>query len=292
MIAILKKGAILGCVFSRIVLIIVAAALAATAAGCGGEARDAGGEVVASFYPLAWAVSELAPDRSVRNLTPAGAEPHDLELTPSQARAIAEADLVVYLGGGFQPAVERALESRSGSTFDAIQREPPAAGDPHVWLDPVAFALIVDRLGGALGARAEAKHLTARLQMLDREFRAGLRRCKRRVLVTSHAAFGHLARRYGLRQVALTGLAPEAEPGPSALAALVDTVRSTGTTIVFFETLVSPALARTVAAEAGAGTAVLDPLEGLSEARLSAGANYLTVMRENLAALRAALDCQ
>ena len=111
----------------------------------------------------------------------------------------------------------------------------------------------------------------------------GSRRCERRQIVTSHAAFGYLAARYDLEQVPLEGLSPEAEPSAKDLARLVDLVRTSGATTVFFETLVSPKLAQTVAREAGVETAVLNPLEGLTEDELAAGEDYFSVMRSNLA---------
>ena len=115
---------------------------------------------------------------------------------------------------------------------------------------------------------------------LDESYRRGLERCERRTFVTSHAAFGHLARRYGLTQLSLAGASPEAEPGPRELEGLIDDVRASGATTVFAEPLVSDRIAETVAREAGAEVAVLDPLEGLSEERLAAGEDYLTVMRD------------
>jgi zinc transport system substrate-binding protein len=132
----------------------------------------------------------------------------------------------------------------------------------------------------------------AKLEALDSELADGLAHCRRHEIVTSHAAFGYLAKRYGLKQLALTGLSPEAEPSPRDLEALVDEVRRTDATTVFFETLVSSKLAETVAREAGAKTAVLDPLEGLTEDEVAAGADYFSVMRANLATLRAALQCR
>jgi zinc transport system substrate-binding protein len=130
------------------------------------------------------------------------------------------------------------------------------------------------------------------LTRLDAELRAGLSRCARRDIVTSHAAFGYLADRYGLHQLPLVGLSPEAEPTAKRLEDVVHAVEETGATTVFFETLVSPRLAETVAREAGAGTAVLDPIEGLTKDEVDDGADYFSVMRENLAALRKALGCR
>ena len=134
--------------------------------------------------------------------------------------------------------------------------------------------------------------LVADLRQLDRDYRDGLRDCKRHEIVTSHEAFGYLAVRYGLKQVAITGVTPESEPTPQQLAHVIQVVRRTHATTVFFETLVSPRLADTVAREVGARTAVLDPIEGLTPDEQKRGGNYLTLMRRNLAALRKALACR
>ena len=277
--------------------------LALLLAGCGDP--DDGNErtVVAGFYPLAWAAERVAGDGAhVVNLTPAGVEPHDIELTPRDVEEIESADAVLYLGHGFQPALEDAAGGRAGSV-DLIEGQELLAGgdehenddggfDPHVWLDPDRFAALVTRIGEALGEPESAAALAAELDELDGELEAGLADCERREIVTSHAAFGYLAEAYGLDQIALTGVSPEAEPGPRALEDLIDRVRSEGATTVFFESLVSPELAETVARETGARTAELDPLEGLTQDELDAGEDYFSVMRANLSALREGLGCR
>jgi zinc transport system substrate-binding protein len=289
-------------VFSRTVLfsgaLVVGTALLA---GCGssgaGSSKDA---VVAAFYPLAFAAEQVAGKSvEVRNLTPAGAEPHDLELTPGDVRAVHDAALVFYLGDGFMPGLETAVKERSGRSVDLLAHLRQDAGnggevvrDPHVWLDPVRYAAMVRLIGSALGDDAAAGRLAGRLEGLDAEFRRDLTGCERRQIVTSHAAFGYLAARYGLEQVPLEGLSPEAEPSARDLAHLVDLVRMSGATTLFFETLVSPKLAQTVAREAGVATTVLNPLEGLTDDEIAAGADYFSVMRSNLAALRKALGCK
>lgn len=270
-------------------------------AGCGSSAATTGTSgpetVVAAFYPIAYAAEQIGGSRlEVRNLTPAGAEPHDLELTPSDVRAIDAAALVLYLGDGFMPALETAVSQRRGRSVDLLAGPGPVGEasrrDPHIWLDPVRYAAMVRRIGTALGDRPAAARLARRLAVLDAAYRRGLAQCARRQVVTSHAAFGYLAARYGLKQVPLEGLAPEAEPSARALERLVEFVRRSGATTVFFETLVSPKLAQTVAREAGATTAVLDPLEGLGSDELARGDNYFSVMRANLAALRQGLGCR
>ena len=276
----------------RIAAVVISLAVLA---GCGGSHDDDPPEpprvVVAGFYPLAWAAERVAADSfdELVNLTPPGVEPHDLELAPNDVETVRDAYFVLYVGSGFQPALEDAVAETDGRTFDILRGQ---RGDPHVWLDPRRFALIVqqiaERLGGAESAHGEIRALRG----LDAEFRRGLARCKRRTFVTTHAAFDHLAERYDLEQLALAGASPEAEPSPRELEGLIDDVRASGATTVFTEPLVSDRVAETVARETGADLAVLDPLEGLSEERLAAGEDYLSVMRDNLAALREALGCR
>ena len=250
--------------------------------------------VVASFYPLAFAAEQVAPGVPVENLTPPGAEPHDLELSPIDAAAVRDARLVLLLGHGFQPQ----LEDAAGGGDNVLHLLDTAGvallpdGDPHVWLDPVRYAKIVERIGTALGAEKAASQLVARLQGLDFEYRKGLANCERREIVTSHEAFAYLAQRYGLEQIPITGLSPEAEPQPADLAHVIDLVEERGVTTIYYETLVSPRIAETVARETGAQTAVLDPIEGLTPAEIANGDDYFTRMRSNLRALEEGLGCR
>lgn len=262
----------------------------AAAAGCARGEQDPQRTVVASFYPLAWAAEQVAAGSidEVVNLTPAGAEPHDLELSPRDVETIGDAYLVIYMSGGFQPAVEDAVAGRERPSLDVLDGD----SDPHIWLDPVRFAQAVEQIAEGVGGAGSAGPVIRRLKRLDAEYRRGLADCDRRVLVTTHASFGLLAERYGLTEVALAGRSPEAEPSPRELERIVEEVRASGATTVFAEPLVSRRLAETVAREAGVEVATLDPIEGLSEERLAAGEDYLSVMRGNLATLREALGCR
>jgi zinc transport system substrate-binding protein len=286
-------------------------------------------DVVAAFYPLEFVTTRVGGNAArVATLAQPGAEPHDLELTLRQVSELSQADLVVRLKG-FQPAVDDAVAQEGADrAFDVAAVEPlldTAAGghehegeaaeeaehaeeaelakegtgakDPHVWLDPIRLATIADKIAERLGQidapraadyTARAKELRAQLVALDEEYQAGLKTCKRREIVTSHAAFGYLAKRYDLEQIAITGLSPEAEPSPQRLIDVAKEAREHGATTIFFETLVSPAVAKTIAGQVGAKTAVLDPVEGLPPG--STG-DYFTVMRANLTALTAALEC-
>lgn len=283
--------------------IVLAIGLVVAAAGCGSSSSGSAGKrtVVAAFYPLAYAAEQIGGSNlDVHNLTPPGAEPHDVELTPRDVGDVQKADVVLYLSHGFQPAVEQAVRGASGRRVDVLSGITLKSGvgdeagktDPHVWLDPVLYSRIVRRLGGVFGAPARANALARRVLELDRAYRAGLAHCARREFVTSHAAFGYLATRYGLHQLPITGIDPESEPSAQHLAQLARLVRAHHIKVVFFERLVSPKLAETVAREAGAKTAVLDPIEGLTPSEAKAGDTYLTLMRRNLRELRGALGCR
>ncbi|MEU5874628.1 metal ABC transporter substrate-binding protein [Glycomyces sp. NPDC047369] len=318
---------------SLLILPIAGLAAAGTLAACGGEGGSDDGTtgVVAAFYPLAYATEQVGGDNvDVTNLTPAGQEPHDLELAPSDIAAIEEADYVVYLKG-FIPELDAAIEEYAADKaldvstavetigYDATQvfeddhaaeedhaeeegeeheHDELEGTDPHVWLDPTRYAqigqAIADGLAGIDDANADdyataADTFTADLTELDAEFTDGLANRTSDAIVTSHAAFGYLADRYGLTQVAISGLSPDQEPDSQRMADVAHYVEENGITTIFFETLVSPDIADTLAAESGAQTAVLNPLEGLTDEQADAGEDYFTVMRENLAALQTAL---
>jgi zinc transport system substrate-binding protein len=290
-----------------VAVVVTAAALALVIALSGGAtSADARGrtEVVASFFPLAEAAAQVGGRHVVvRNLTPPGTEPHDLELSTRAVDEIDGADLAIVLGDDFQPAVEDAAHRRTGATLVAIDSLAGSlrADDPHVWLDPARMIEIVDAVATRLARvdpqhaptyRSRAARYTASLRDLDREYRDGLGDCAHRLFVTSHDAFGYLADAFHLQQHSVSGLSPDAEPDARTLGDLADLARKNGVTTVFSEELVSPRVARTVAREAGGlRVTTLNPLEGLSVREQRAGADYVRVMRANLRALRRALDC-
>jgi zinc transport system substrate-binding protein len=283
-------------------LALIAAAAVVVGGGCSATpgATDADVDVVVAFYPLQFVAERVGGDRvRVTNLVRPGVEPHDLELEPRQLAGLASADLVVHLDG-FQPAVDEAIATEAEKTaFDVTTVQPLVDDDRHVWLDPTRLATIGDRLAERLGTIDErhrsayhdrAATLRIALTALDTEFSTGLATCQRRDIVTSHAAFGYLAARYNLTQVSISGLSPESEPTPQRVAEVAAIARSRNVTTIFFETLVSPKMAQTLASEIGARAEVLDPIEGLAP-DAAPGADYLSVMSENLAKLRAALAC-
>jgi zinc transport system substrate-binding protein len=288
----------------------VAAVLTAFAAvACSAEAGPGTSgklAVVSSFYPLQFVAERVGGDAAaVTNLTAPGAEPHDLELRPQQVAQIAGAKVVVYLKG-FQPDVDKAVANQAkGKVVDAAALVPmlPATGaegagkDPHVWLDPTRLSTIAAAVAAQFSA-ADPAHagayadrlakLQADLAELDMEYATGLKTCQRHDVFTSHAAFGYLADRYHLTQIALSGLDPAVEPTAQQLAGVAQRAKEKGATTIFYETLVSPKISETIAREVGAQAAVLDPIEGLQP---GTSGDYLSVMRTDLAALQKALGC-
>ncbi len=295
------------------------------AGGQAGQGAGAKVKVLASFYPLYEVVRRVGGDRvDVSNLVAAGSEPHDLELSPRELDNLRDARLVVYVGAGFQPGLERGLETVESPDLrpldvtremrllegqedeHADEHEAEGEGqqhsrDPHVWLDPVLMGEIVSTVrdevvridpNGRRVYEANARRYQRELEALDEEFRRGLEGCRRKEVVTSHAAFGYLTERYGLEQVAISGISPEAEPSPRRLQEIVRFAREHDVEVIYFETLVDPRVAQTIAREVGAKTMVLNPIEGLTPEEGAQGKDYLDLMRQNLGNLQAGLGCR
>jgi zinc transport system substrate-binding protein len=274
-----------------VALVLVAGCGSSGSKGAGKEGRT---QVVASFFPLAEA-ARIAGNGlvDVKDLVPAGAEPHDVEVTTKDVDALHDADLVLTMGHDFQPAIETVANQRGDKSVALLDRlgiTKNEANDPHVWLDPVLMTKLFQEVRKSLGDKVNKSAADAyerRLRDLDDEFSNGLQNCERRTIVTAHDAFGYLARRYDLKQESIAGVDPEQEPSANRLSQLADLVRDQHVTTIFTEELVSPRVAETLAREANVKTAVLDPLESAD----ANGKDYLSRMRSNLAALQKALSC-
>ncbi|HYU39683.1 MAG TPA: metal ABC transporter substrate-binding protein [Acidimicrobiia bacterium] len=270
--------------------------------------------VAASFYPVAFAAQTVGGKRvDVTNLTPVGAEPHDLELTSDDLDRLLEAKVAFVLGDGFQPAVEKAARRRDKPAIELLPKLVDTQGrkvakqgeqgglDPHVWLDPVLMSQLAGEVEHGLAAadkkgaatyEKNAAALQQKLAELDATYRERLTGCARDLLVTSHEAFGYLAARYGLKQQGVAGLSPDAEPDPARLGELAQLARDQGVTTVFTEETVSPRIAQTLARDAGGlRTEVLSPLESLSKQETKKHDNYFTLMSANLDKIANALGC-
>lgn len=271
----------------------------------------AGLKVVASFYVMGDFAKKIGRDRvNVTDLVPAGTEPHDWEPSARDIEDLQAADLFVYNGAGMEhwaadvisglDASKVVEASKDVALLDGDHGHDRDHGehDPHVWLSPqnakVELAAIRDGLAAvdpdhAAQYDAAYEEQARAFDELDWEFRAGLEGLPNKTIVVSHAAYGYLCEAYGLTQRAITGIDAEGEPDARAMAAIIDYVKESGVRTIFTEELVSPKVAQAIADATGASCAVLNPIEGLTEEQRRSGEDYLSLMRQNLKALVAAL---
>lgn len=295
--------------------------------GCGTQPADtAAGDgrlrVLTSFYPMYDFACKIGGDCiDVTNMVPSGTEPHDWEPSTNDLKNLEKADVFIYNGADMEPWADDLLVSRSDTlrvveasenvelrTTDGEHEhahEHEGADhhhgdfDPHVWLDPENAKIEMEAIRDALCAadpenstvfQSNYEKYAAELDALDAEFREKLAPLPNRTIVVAHEAFGYLCDAYGLTQVGIEGLSPDSEPDPGRMAEVIDFVREHSISTIFFEELVSPKVAKAIASETGAQAKMLSPLEGLSDEQAAAGADYFSVMHDNLAALMEALN--
>lgn len=269
-------------------------------------------QVVASFYPMYFFASQIGGNKAdVFNITPASAEPHDYEPTTQDIARIEKANMLVLNGGALESWGQKIKDQLKGTNVyvaaagdgvanKQLEENGKTIQDPHVWLSPPLAKLEVANITNGFIKidpkntdyfKANEKKLDDDLNQLDQAFKQSLSNCSKKDFVTSHAAFGYLADRYHINQIAISGISPDEEPSSQKLAEIANLVKQKNIKVVFFESLVSPKLSETIANETGAKTLVLDPIEGISDDNIKAGHTYLTIMRDNLSALQTALEC-
>ncbi|MFJ5174201.1 metal ABC transporter substrate-binding protein [Streptomyces griseoviridis] len=299
----------------------------ATLSACSGDASADGGDpgtfdVVASFYPMAFLAEQIGGSHvHVSSLTEPGQEPHDLEISAQQTVRVEKADAVLYLKN-LQPSVDKTVAASQiktkidAASLTTLEKHGNEVGghaaehdesdghdhesgglDPHIWLDPVRYAQVAEGVGKAF-EKADPDHAAAykkntaalveKLDALNTKFEDGLADTRTKVFITTHAAFGYLAERYGLTEEAISGLDPDSEPSGARVKALEKMAKADGVSTVFYETLVSDKTAKTIAGDAGLKTDVLDPIEGIVKGK-SRGQDYFEVQEANLKALQTAL---
>lgn len=295
--------------------LLVSLCMACMLAGCNVELQNARNfveedkiAVVTTIYPVYDFVKHIAGDRvEVINLVPAGIEPHDFELSTGDMRLLEQADLFVYNGAGMEHFVGRTLEALSNDKLVVVE----AAGhitaiasdeghtDPHTWLsvknameeaEAIKDALVKmdpDNAGYYEDNYADYKD---ELEELDRAYREELTGLSNNTIVVAHEAFGYLCQEYGLKQEAIEGLTADSEPDSARMKEIIDFCKQEKIRVIFFEELVSPKVADTIAGETNAVTMVLNPIEGLTAEQQEADLDYIGLMKANLEALKAALQ--
>jgi len=269
------------------------------------RAPDQRMSIVVTIYPLQYFAQRIGGDHAtVRTLVPIGAEAHGFAPTARDMVALGEADLVVTNGLRLEPWMPRAI--------DALENSPPAVEasaegivrqgglDPHVWLDPLLAIGQAERIAASIAAlepslagevEANRASLVNDLQALHAAFKAALAVCRHESFVTAHSAYGYLADRYGITQVAMTGLSPEAEPSARDLASIADLMRALGLQHVLREPTLSAGAVEAVAREVGATVLPIHQLGSITAAELENHTDYFGLMRDNLNSLTTALEC-
>jgi zinc transport system substrate-binding protein len=273
-------------------------------------------KVATSFYPIYFLTSQIGGDFvEVNNLTPAGTEPHDYDLTAKDIIKIKKSEVLILNGGGLEVWEDEIKKSLAQDKVrlvvlrDELLKDEVANNknnprinndDPHIWLSPMLAIEMAEKITSELIKidltnknyyQSNLNVLKTKLLNLDSDFRQGLEKCKKRDFVTAHRAFGYLAKEYSLNQIAIAGISPEEEPAPRQLAEISQFARENEIKYIFFESLVSPKLSQVIADEIGAGTLVLNPIEGLNDEEIGQGKNYITEMEANLENLKVALEC-
>lgn len=286
-------------------------------------------EVYTSFYPLYDFATKVGGDKvKVVNLVPAGVEPHDYEPSAKEVASLEKADVFIYNGAGMESWTDKvlaALQNQDLKVVEASQNIEFIEGhvhdheeeeheehkedeheeheehglDPHVWISIKNAKIEMENIKNALVEadpenkdyyEANYASYAEKFDALDQEFKETLAPFENRDIIVAHEAFGYLCKDYDLNQVGIEGISADSEPDPARMAEIVDFAKEHQMKVIFFEELVSPKVAKMVAKEVGAEAMVLNPLEGLTEEQLSAGEDYLSVMKQNLEALTKALQ--
>jgi zinc transport system substrate-binding protein len=280
---------------------------------------------VASLFPLQEFAKKVGGDKvQVVLLLPPGAEAHTWEPKPSDVVKISQADIFIYIGPSLEPWIDkvlRAVQNKKLRVLEASRGLPlikaeeaeegtghsrgaraPEKMDPHIWLDFALDQKIVEAIAAAFSGidpthaafyKSNAGIYEGQLNELDQKYRQALGQCRhRQVLLSGHSAFAYLAKRYGLRQIALSGISPDAEPTPKKMAGVIETAHKTGIKFIYVEELVNPKLAQVLSKEAGVGVLILNAGHNLTPQQVKQKVTFLELMQKNLENLVKGLECQ
>lgn len=293
-----------------------------------GESAPGAGEsqklsVYTSFYTMQDFAEKIGGDKvTVTNLVPPGTEPHDWEPQPNDIVGLENATVFIYNGAGMEHWADSVLDSLQNDKLVAVEassgisllegtsehededshadesaEEGESSTDPHVWLSPLNAKKEMENIKNAFAQADPANKETyeanyskyaAQADELDSQFRKMTGELKSKDLIVAHQAFGYLCKEYGLNQVAIEGLSADSEPDAARMAEIIQFAREHKITTIFFEELVNPKVAETIAKATGAKTAVLDPVEGISDENKAKGLDYFSIMEKNLEAIREA----
>lgn len=290
-------------------------------AGCTGNTskKKSNGKIriTTSFYTMYDFAKKIGGDKvEVINLVPAGTEPHDWEPSTKDLIEMEKSDIFIYNGAGMEQWVDDVLESLDTEELTSVEaskgikllkdqdahehdHEHNSENDPHVWLDPQNAKYEMNKIKKALIKvdaenkdyyEANYKRYAKECDKLDTLYKEETSKLTKKELIVAHEAFGYLCHAYGLEQMGIEGLSADDEPDPKQMSEVIRFAKEHQVKTIFFEELVSPKVAKTIAKETGANAKMLNPLEGLSNKKIKAGEDYFSVMKQNLAAIKEALS--
>ena len=284
-------------------------------------------QVVVTLFPLYDMAQALGGEEiTLRLLLPPGIEPHSFEPAPQDIVAISEADVFLYVGPAMEMWAHDILQAVAADIIVVDSSARYTAGffapqhnendhqdvpdehhssngniDPHLWLDFEYAQLMIEEIMEAFitadGAHANlyrhrAAQYISQLQALDSRYQNRLAHCKQRTLVyAGHWAFGYLAQRYQLQLHAAYGISPDAEPSAQDVVRLIEIIRRENISTIFYEEILDPAVAKTLAQESGATLLALNPGQNLTSQQFQDGIGFIEIMERNLAHLATGLEC-
>ncbi|MGB9812899.1 MAG: metal ABC transporter substrate-binding protein [Thermovenabulum sp.] len=288
---------------TQILVIIFVLILILSTAGCQSKKMSNKDKIVVytSIYPLYDFTKKIGQDYIVvENITPTGVEPHEFEPSISKISKIYESNAFIYLGEPMDPWAEklRGDLAQKGIAVLKVGEGLIEGNDPHIWLSPKKSMQMAKKIYDLL-VKVDEKNkavyeknydrLIEELKKLDDEYKKELASTRLRDFVVSHAAFGYLAKEYGLNQVSIKGLSPQEEPSLKHIKNLIDFCRERGIKYILAESLETPKEAQALAEEAGLKILTLNPIEGLTDEEEKANEDYFSLMRKNLEVLKEAL---
>jgi zinc transport system substrate-binding protein len=283
-----------------------------------GIKKDSRLKVITSLFPLYDFAGNVGRDKvNVSLLLPPGVEPHSFEPKPGDMMKLNKADVFIYTNKYMEPWVEKLLQktknqnlavadaSQGIAMMEETETEEHERGhggkDPHIWLDFSDAMKMVDNIRDVFVSKdpenknfylKNAEDYKAKLKNLDQQFQKTLSGCEKRVLVHGgHFAFGYLARRYHLQYIAAYGFSPNAEPRPEDLLKVSKSLRKNGLKYIFYEELISPRVAETVAKETGVSLLLLYTGHNVDKEAFDRGVTFIALMQKNLEHLKAGLQC-
>ncbi len=285
-----------------------------TSSDNGNDNTDKKIKVSASTYPMYYIAKEIGKDNIDLNIVvPIGVDPHEYEISLKQTKELEDTDLFLYNGSGLEhwgEKVSETMKSKGKKVIDASDYvklldiednhdgDNHSGKDPHIWLDPTNVDKIAKQLSEELKNMDKKNsdiyeknylELSAKLKNLDDKYKEELKDKKQNTILVSHKAFAYLANRYGLEQIAVTGISPDSEPSPKSISKLIDIVKEKNLEYIFFEVLSSPKSVEMIAEEANLKVLTLNPIGGITKDEFESGVDYIYIMEENLKNLKKAL---